>query len=88
MCLRSLEDKLPSLTLAVSDFDFRSLPRPKLNLISKRRGGWKVTFWREQNAVLFAQRQPEVFLHTRQRIFSFYAKISLIDLNPEVKREI
>ncbi|GIY81689.1 hypothetical protein CDAR_486831 [Caerostris darwini] len=71
MSLRSLEDKLPSLTLAVSDFDFRSLPRPKLDLISKRCGGWKEPFWREQNAVPFAQRLPEVFLQTRQRFFRF-----------------
>ncbi|GIY10698.1 hypothetical protein CDAR_97161 [Caerostris darwini] len=71
MYLRSLEDKLPSLTLAVSDSDFRSLPRPKLNLISKRCGVWKEHFWREQNAVPFAQRLPEVFLHTQQRSFRF-----------------
>ncbi|GIY93718.1 hypothetical protein CEXT_375281 [Caerostris extrusa] len=44
MCLRSLEDKLQSLTLAVSDTDFRNLPRPELNLISESCGGWKEHF--------------------------------------------
>ncbi|GIY10704.1 hypothetical protein CDAR_97191 [Caerostris darwini] len=67
MCLRSLEDKLPSLKLAVSDFDFRSLPRPKLNLISKLYGGWKEPFWREQNAVPFAQRLPELLVPKRPK---------------------
>ncbi|GIY10702.1 hypothetical protein CDAR_97181 [Caerostris darwini] len=34
---------------------------------------WMVdgTFWREQNAAPFAQRPPEVFLHTLQRFFRF-----------------
>ncbi|GIY10700.1 hypothetical protein CDAR_97171 [Caerostris darwini] len=55
-CARgSLQDKLTSLTLAGSDFDFRSLPRPKLNLISKRCGGRKETFWLEQNVVPFCK---------------------------------
>ncbi|GIY93722.1 hypothetical protein CEXT_375301 [Caerostris extrusa] len=53
MCLMSLEDKLPSLTLAVNDFDFRSLPRPEFSLISKSRGGWKEPFGANKSQFLF-----------------------------------
>ncbi|GIY93724.1 hypothetical protein CEXT_375321 [Caerostris extrusa] len=89
MSFRRLEDKLPSHTLAVSDSDFQSLPRPELNLISERCGGWKEPFSGNKTQFLLLSGCQKYFCtHGSDFSVSFYAKISPIDLNPKVKREI
>ncbi|GIY93720.1 hypothetical protein CEXT_375291 [Caerostris extrusa] len=86
MCLRSLKDKLPSLTLAVSDFDFRSLPpsRTGFNIEAL----WMVErnlLARTKSSSLCPAATRSIFAHGSDFSVSFYAKISPIDLNPEVK---